>query len=98
MAMRMSQPREAPDPAPFVGRQAELAQLRAAIIRASKQHGSLFFLTGEPGIGKTRLTEQVAAEAREIGSAVCWGFATQAEGAPPYWPWLQILRSLVQDR
>ena len=98
MTVRMSQPREAPDPAPFVGRQAELAQLRAGINRASKQHGSLFFLTGEPGIGKTRLTEQVSAEAREIGSAVYWGFATQAEGAPPYWPWLQILRSLVQDR
>jgi len=97
MTMPVSQLREVPDHAVFVGRQAELAQLRAGVNRASRRRGSLFLLAGEPGIGKTRLTEQIAAEAQDRASAVYWGFATQAEGAPPYWSWLQILRSLLQD-
>jgi len=58
----------------------------------------MFLLSGEPGIGRTRLVEQIAAEAVERGAATFWGFATQAEGAPPYWPWLQILRSLLPGR
>ena len=97
MTMPVSQLREVPDHAVFVGRQAELAQLRAGVNRASRRRGSLFLLAGEPGIGKTRLTEQIAAEAQDRASAVYWGFATQAEGAPPYWSWLQVLRSLLQD-
>jgi DNA-binding CsgD family transcriptional regulator len=89
--------RAAPDRTVFVGRQAELARLRAGLDRAFGHHGSIFLLGGEPGIGKTRLAEQIAWEAEARGAAVHWGRATQAEGAPPYWPWLQVLRSLLQE-
>jgi DNA-binding CsgD family transcriptional regulator/tetratricopeptide (TPR) repeat protein len=81
----------------FVGRQAELAQLSTALDRALAGRGGLFLLRGEPGIGKTSLAVRVAAEAEERGAFACWGRATQAEGAPPHWPWLQILRSLAEE-
>ncbi len=80
MTMPVSQLREVPDHAVFVGRQAELAQLRAGINRASRRRGSLFLLAGEPGIGKTRLTEQIAAEAQDRASAVYWGLPHRPRG------------------
>ncbi len=89
--------REAPDRTAFVGRQAELARLRAGLDRAFEKRGSLFLLGGEPGIGKTRLAGEIAGEAEERGAAVHWGRASQAEGAPAFWPWLQILRSVLQN-
>jgi ATP/maltotriose-dependent transcriptional regulator MalT len=57
----------------------------------------MFLLHGEPGIGKTRLAEALTVDARRRGAAVFSGRSTQAEGAPPYWPWVQILRSLIRD-
>jgi predicted ATPase len=49
---------------------------------------------GEPGIGKTRLAQEIAGRALAAGHAVAWGRCVKADGAPPYWPWLQILRTL----
>src|SRR6266542_432300 len=89
-------PRASEDPV-FVGRKAELAQLSAGLDRALAGRGGLFLIKGEPGIGKTSVAERVAADARERGGAVYWGRATQAEGVPAYWPWLQILRSVVHE-
>jgi hypothetical protein len=51
-------------------------------------------LVGEPGIGKTRLTVEAAARATELGFVACWGRAWEAGGAPPYWPWRQLLDAL----
>ncbi|HVS49849.1 MAG TPA: AAA family ATPase [Candidatus Dormibacteraeota bacterium] len=81
----------------FVGRSAELKQLVGGLDRAFEGRGGMFLLSGEPGIGKTRVAEQLDIEAQKRGSAVYWGRSTQAEGAPPYWPWIQILRSLLAD-
>ena len=84
-------------PTAFVGREAELSRLRAGLERALQGRGGMFLLSGEAGIGKTRLAEESAAEARRRGVSVLWGRSTQAEGAPPYWPWVQILRSLLTE-
>lgn len=54
-------------------------------------------VTGEPGIGKTRLAEEVAARAEAAGTRVLWGRAFDGEGAPPFWPWIQVLRACVRD-
>ena len=86
-----------PGPSVFVGREAELAQLRAGLERALNDRGGMFLLKGEPGIGKTRLAEELVYEASRQPFAVFWGRCTQAEGAPPYWPWVQILRTLLRD-
>jgi DNA-binding CsgD family transcriptional regulator/tetratricopeptide (TPR) repeat protein len=81
----------------FVGRLAELKQLLAGLDRAFERRGGMFLLSGDPGMGKTRAAEQLEVEAHKRGAAVYWGRCTQAEGAPPYWPWVQILRSILRD-
>jgi len=93
----VSEVRQAPDHSVIVGRQAELRELAAGLDRAFAGRGGIVFLKGEPGIGKTSLAEKVAADAATRGAAVHWGRSTQAEGAPPYWPWRQILRSLLRE-
>ena len=80
-----------------VGRHAEMARLRAGLTGIFEGRGGMFLLSGEPGIGKTRLAEQLVREAEQQGATAFWGQSTQAEGAPPYWPWVQILRLLVRD-
>ena len=58
--------------------------------------GSVWFLTGEPGIGKSRLAEEVARLAREKGMRTFWGRCWEAGGAPAYWPWVQVLRAVLR--
>ena len=53
---------------------------------------------GEPGIGKSRLAEELASRAKERGAEVHWGRCWEAGGAPPYWPWAQALRSCIRER
>ena len=85
-------PAGAPD---FVGRARELRELTDALAAASAGRGSFFLVSGEPGIGKTRLVEAVAAVAQAAGSVVAWGSSWEEGGAPPFWPWIQVVRTLV---
>jgi class 3 adenylate cyclase len=55
-------------------------------------------LVGEPGIGKTRTAEELATYAQLRGAQVLWGRCYEGEGAPAYWPWVQIIRTYVHDR
>jgi tetratricopeptide (TPR) repeat protein len=80
----------------FVGRERELAELGAALDGAEARLGSLFLLVGEPGIGKSRLADELAARARERGFLVLRGRCWEAGGAPAYWPWVQALRAHVR--
>ena len=80
----------------FVGREKELRALRALLGEALDGRGHLILLAGEPGIGKSRFADEVAAQAREKGAAVLWGRCWEAGGAPAYWPWIQALRPLVR--
>jgi DNA-binding CsgD family transcriptional regulator len=52
---------------------------------------------GEPGIGKTRLAQELAGVALARGTAVAWGRCVETEGAPAFWPWRQVLRSIGAD-
>ncbi len=54
------------EPRLFVGRVRELEELRSALGHASSGHGSLFLISGEPGIGKSRLMEEVADHAEGV--------------------------------
>ena len=82
----------------FVGRHHEMAELTAALDEALARRGQLVMLVGEPGIGKTRTAEELAAYAEHRGAQVCWGRCYEGEGAPPDWPWLQPIRSYVQQK
>jgi tetratricopeptide (TPR) repeat protein len=81
----------------FVGRERELVQLDAALGEAIGGRGRLCLIAGEPGIGKTRLAECVAARAAERGASVIWGRCWEGEGAPAFWPWVQVLRALLRQ-
>lgn len=81
----------------IVGRRRELGALRAWLEAARGRTGRLVLCVGEPGIGKTRLAQELAGVALAGGTAVAWGRCVEAEGAPAYWPWRQVLRSLRVD-
>jgi len=85
---------EGPDPE-LLGREAELGRLREALDAARGGSGRLAILTGEPGIGKTSLAEALARAAAAAGAAVVWGRCWEAGGAPPFWPWTQVLRAYL---
>ncbi|MGE5181765.1 MAG: AAA family ATPase, partial [Acidobacteriota bacterium] len=72
------------------GRAAELAVLDEVIASARAGRGRAVCFTGEAGIGKSSLLS--AARDRADGIVVCAGSAWESGGAPPYWPWLSVLR------
>jgi len=86
---------EEPAKSTFVGRDRELSELRRGLDDTLAGHGRLFLLVGEPGIGKTRLASEIAADAARRGALVLWGRCDEEVGAPPFWPWAQILRRLL---
>ncbi|MDX6618568.1 MAG: eukaryotic-like serine/threonine-protein kinase, partial [Gaiellales bacterium] len=81
--------------APFVGRKREMAELLLGMDEARADCGSLFLISGEPGIGKSRLTEELLRRAREARFRVLVGRCWEAGGAPAYWPWVQGMRGYV---
>jgi predicted ATPase len=81
---------------PFVGREAELAGLTADLEATLAGRGGVVLLAGEPGIGKTRLAEELATAAAARGALALWGRCWEGEGAPAFWPWVQIIRAHVQ--
>jgi DNA-binding SARP family transcriptional activator len=82
---------------PFVGRERELAELTTALEDALAGAGRLVLLAGEPGIGKSRLADEVANRAKERGARILVGRCWEAGGAPAYWPWVQALRSYIRE-
>ncbi len=98
--MLVSGPVGAIAPAPgrlFVGRERELEELSTALLDARDGRGRLFLLVGEPGIGKTRLADELAQRAVAGGARVLWGRCWESGGAPAYWPWTQVLRTYLRE-
>jgi predicted ATPase len=82
----------------FVGRQREMGELKAALEETLSGRGRLVTLVGEPGIGKTRTAQELATYAGLRGAQVLWGRCYEEQGMPPYWPWVQAIRSYVRER
>ena len=81
----------------LVGRDAELAALAASLDAARAGAGSLVLVSGEPGIGKTALVEALAELAAAAGVPTVWGRCWEGGGAAPFWPWTQVLRTMLDD-
>jgi DNA-binding winged helix-turn-helix (wHTH) protein len=82
------------EPSALLDRGAELNELMAQLAHAGCGRGGLVLIGGEPGIGKTSLVSEFAKLAAHGGGEVLWGRAWEDGGAPPFWPWIQVLRAL----
>lgn len=82
----------------LTGRGAELAQLRSALDDALGGRPRLTMVVGEPGIGKTRLVEELAVYAGLRRADVLWGRCYEGEGGVPYLPFVEAFRGYVRTR
>jgi tetratricopeptide (TPR) repeat protein len=78
----------------FVGRKAELHELCRALDESLRGSGRLYLVYGEPGIGKTRLCDELGSRAAALSVPLFWGRCWEAGGAAAYWPWLDVLSAL----
>jgi tetratricopeptide (TPR) repeat protein/predicted Ser/Thr protein kinase len=76
----------------LVGRGGELATLRERWALAQGGHGGMVLISGEPGIGKTRLANELIAYARLNGGLALQGGCYEYEGTAPYLPLAEALR------
>ena len=82
---------------PLIGRTPEYAVLSGEFERASSGQLRVVLVSGEPGIGKTRLLRSVADAASEGGAIVLRGGASDAEGMPPYLPFLEAVGRFIRS-
>ncbi len=79
--------------APLIGRGPELAGLGQHLRAARGGRGRIVVITGEPGIGKSRLVEELATMATSDGARVLLGHAYESDQVLPFRPWMDALRS-----
>src|ERR1700752_4384511 len=82
----------------FVGRRDELAALEAGLGRAREGLGSLTFVGGEAGVGKSRLLSELRERAERDGMTVVVGECLPLGQELPYAPLVGVLRSLLAQR
>ncbi len=80
----------------LIGRTSELSSLRSLLDDSGEGHGQVALLTGEPGIGKTTLAEQLLSDSLGRGYVPARGACFDGQYTPPFWLWTQIVRSLVE--
>jgi DNA-binding SARP family transcriptional activator len=90
--------RELPPVPALVGRDAAMDSLRAAYSMAATGPGRIAVITGEAGIGKTRIGDVVASHVREGGGTVLQARAYQGERGIAYGPIVELLRSALSDQ
>lgn len=79
----------------YVGREPERAQVEAAIATARTGTRRAVLISGEPGVGKSRLAAYAASGAHGEGFGVCWGACNEDVGAP-YEPWIEVCTHVVE--
>ena len=81
----------------YVGGERELEVLRSILEQSVHGWGGIVMLAGEPGVGKTRTAQELASYAEKLLAKVLWGSCYEEEGAPSYWPWVQPIRSYIEQ-
>ncbi|MCP4536400.1 MAG: tetratricopeptide repeat protein [Chloroflexi bacterium] len=79
----------------FVNREAEMEMLEVMWEHAKAGEGKLVLVSGESGVGKTRLVEELKVRAEIEGARVVWGQCVESGGSA-YHPWREVLRVLVR--
>jgi class 3 adenylate cyclase len=82
----------------LIGRQEQLSQLEDALLSVNRGEGRFVLLTGEAGIGKTRLATELTNRARKLGCDVLWGSCSEAELALPYLPFVEAVGNHLRER
>ncbi len=80
----------------IVGRDEPLRRLGAAIDVAAQGHRSALLVTGQAGMGKTSLLTAAIAAGAPDATIVGWGTCWHGEGAPGFWPWMQVMGGLAR--
>lgn len=75
----------------LIGRQSELSALEDVLLAASRGDGSVALLTGEAGMGKTRLADETMTRARRLGFTILVGACSEAELSIPYLPFVEAI-------
>ena len=83
-------------PPHFIGRQNELAFIWGQYEAARNGYSNVTLLVGEPGIGKTRLLDELALRVAQDGALVLRGGAFEADGMPPYLPFLEAIGRYIR--
>jgi ABC-type oligopeptide transport system substrate-binding subunit/DNA-binding SARP family transcriptional activator len=82
-------------PSPLVGREQEMVFLHRCWQGAEAGQGGLVLISGEAGVGKTRLVQEFADRLRWQGVRVLWGRCYEFERVLPYQPFAEALRSVL---
>jgi class 3 adenylate cyclase/tetratricopeptide (TPR) repeat protein len=77
---------------PFIGRKQEAGLLIERLRDLRSGRGGVVMVAGEPGIGKTRLVTEFAEAAKDAGATVLWGRCYEGEWAPPFAPFVEVIR------
>jgi len=78
----------------LVGRERPMAELRAALAETMSGQGRFALVSGEPGIGKSRICRELAADAEKNGMEVVIGHCIEQE-AVAYLPFVEILEGYI---
>jgi len=87
-----------PSVSPLVGREREINEFTRAASRLIQGQSTLLLVSGEPGIGKTRLLDEFFRLADPLGCTTCIGRCAESGDAPELWPWYQVFRALCEMR
>jgi class 3 adenylate cyclase len=75
----------------LIGRERELSILEDALLGANRGQGQVVVLSGDAGMGKTRLSTELQRRAQQLGMTALWGGCSEAELTLPYLPFLEAI-------
>ena len=81
----------------FVGRDAEQTELQRLLGQVQGGRGALVLISGEPGVGKTRLAEELLGHARQCGLHTLVGHCYEQEGTQPFIPFVEAIEQMMQQ-